>query len=42
LDELSALDGLVNRRCSLAHRLWGLSAILYKAHVDPQRTGSST
>jgi hypothetical protein len=41
-DELSTFDGVAQRTCSLADPLWSAGAILYKAHVDPPGTGSST
>ena len=38
----TTLDGVTQSTLSLTDPLWGVGVILYKAHVDPQRAGSST
>ena len=38
----TTLDGVAQSTLSLTDPLWGVGAILYKAHVDPPRAGSST
>jgi hypothetical protein len=38
----TTLDGVAQLTLSLTDLLWGVGAILYKAHVDPARAGSST